>query len=174
MWVVKGKTVSGKDVEYKVPAGRDTDKAFVMALAFQEHGKVAPDDALTAETTVNWTSDSVVSLKDPFAILARQNFAVDKRVKKGVWERHSVRAYRTIESATEALESAASEFPNDMFRIVATATTSDVVAVSKNAFDKVGEQPDAPTEETSTSVGDAPTATEAPTPAKKTPARKAA
>lgn len=140
MWVVKGKTVAGKDVSYNVPAGKDTDKAFVMALAFQEHGKASPDDALTAETNVLWTSDNVISLDNPITITKRENYGVDKRISKGVWERHSQRAYRTIESATEALESAASEFPGDKFRIVATYTTSDVVAVSKNAMDAVGEK----------------------------------
>lgn len=168
MWVVKGKTVSGKEVEYKVPAGKDTDKAFVMALAFQEHGKAEPDDALTAETTVSWISDNVVNLaaKDAEITLSqRQNFAVDRQVAKGVWERQTTRAYRTLDSACDALESAASEFLSEKYRIVETTITSVVVAVSKNAFDTVSEKPDAPEEpksDTSTATGDAPTVADAP------------
>jgi hypothetical protein len=145
MWVVEGKTVAGKNVSYKIPAGKDTDKAFVMALAFQEHGKAEPDDALTAETTVTWTSDNVVNLPETIELSHRANYAVDKRVSKGVWQRHSQRAYRTLESATEALESAASEYPGDKFRIVVTATTETVVAISKNALKtEVTEKPDVP------------------------------
>lgn len=154
MWVVKGKTVNGKDVEYKVPAGKDTDKAFVMALAFQEHGKAEPDDALTAETTVTWTSDNVMNV-GPIAIAKRQNFGVDKRIAKGVWARHSQRAYRTIESATEALESAASEYPNDKFRITATTQVVEVVAQSKNVMQlEATEEPDKPKEETTATTGE--------------------
>jgi hypothetical protein len=148
MWVVEGTTVAGKTVSYKVPAGKDTDKAFVMALAFQEHGKAAPDDALTAETTVTWASDNVVTLPDALVTSIRKNFAVDKRIARGVWERHSTRAYRTLESATDALESAASEYPSDKFRILVTTTTTEVVAISKNAFPaEVTEEPEAPKED---------------------------
>jgi hypothetical protein len=142
MWIVKGKTVAGKDVEYKVPAGKDTDKAFVMALAFQEHGKSNPDDALTAETTVTWSSDNVTNLPNPIVLGQRVNYIVEMRVSKGVWERHSVRAYRNTDSAVEALESAASEFPGEKFRIVETETTTRVSIVSKNAFTLADEKPD--------------------------------
>lgn len=138
MWVVKGKTVSGKDVEYKVAAGKDTEKAFVLAMAFQEHGKVVADDDLTAESEVTWTSDNVHVLPTVITLKVRRNYGVDKRIKKGEWERHSTRAYRTLESATEALESAASEYPNDIFRIVETETASHVRAVSKNGLDVLG------------------------------------
>lgn len=143
MWIVKGRTISGKQVEYKVPAGKDTDKAFVMALAFQEHGKAAPDDALTAETEVIWTSDSVTLLNELSVFLnERANFAVEKRVKKGVYERFSARAYRSTEAAVEAMESAASEYPNDVFRIVETFTSTSVIAVSKNGYEIKDEEPD--------------------------------
>lgn len=134
MWVVKGKTITGKEVEYKVPAGKDTDKAFVMALAFQEHGKHSPDDALTAETSVTWTSDNVAELTDYITLSVRTNYGVDKRVGKGEWVRHSTRAYRSSEAATEALESAASEYPDEKFRIVCTTTIAEVTAVSRNAY----------------------------------------
>jgi hypothetical protein len=144
MWIVKGKTVAGKDVEYKVPTGKDTDKAFVMALAFQEHGKSNPDDALTAETTVTWSSDNVTNLPNPIVLGQRVNYIVEMRVSKGVWERHSVRAYRNTDSAVEALESAASEFPGEKFRIVETETVTRVSIVSKNAFTLAEEKPDTP------------------------------
>lgn len=146
MWVVKGKTIAGKEVQYKISAGKDTEKAFVMAQAFQEHGKASPDDDLTAEVEVLWSSDNVMTLPTPISLRARENYGVEKRIKKGVWERHSARAYRTSESASEALESAASEYPNDQFRIVKTVTTSQVVIVSKNALPIVGEVPDKPEE----------------------------
>lgn len=149
MWVVNGKTANGMDVEYKVPAGKDTDKAFVLALAFQQHGAVSADDPLTAETSVRWTSDNIANLEAPIHLFNRSNFAVDRRVSKGVWERHSQRAFRSLEAASEVLESAASEFPDDKFRIVATNTTSDVVAVSKNALLNADEKPDEPKPETS-------------------------
>lgn len=142
MWVVNGKTTNGIDVEYKVPAGKDTDKAFVLALAFQQHGAVSADDPLTAETNVRWTSDNIANLETPIQLFNRSNYAVDLRVSKGVWTRHSLRAFRSLEAASEVLESAASEFPNDKFRIVATYTTSAVVAVSKNALLNVDEKPD--------------------------------
>lgn len=176
MWIVKGKTVNGKDVEYKVPVGKDTDKAFVMALAFQDHGKAEPEDALTAETSVTWTSDNVVPIPTPLIISKRQNWGVDKRVTKGVWTRHSARAYRTLEAAEEALESAASEYPNDKFRIVVTTTVSEVVAISKTAhIDEITEEPEAPKEETTEAKGDAVTETPAPaTPKRKPSTTKAA
>jgi hypothetical protein len=135
MWVVKGQTAEGRIVEYKVPAGKDTERAFVMALAFQEHGKTSPSDPLTAETDVLWTSDNVMNLPTPLTIKSRANFGIERRVSKGVWERHSQRAFRTRESATEALETAASEYPNDKFRIVASETSATVIAVSKNTMD---------------------------------------
>jgi hypothetical protein len=133
MWVVKGKTTAGKDVEYKVPAGKDTDKAFVLALAFQQHGATDAEDPLTAETTVTWTSDNVVPVP-AFVLASRVNYAVDRQVDKGEWVRHAVRAFRSMEAATEVLESAASEYPSEKFRIVRTETTSAVVAQSKNVL----------------------------------------
>lgn len=147
MWVVTGKTTAGNEVQYKVPAGKDTDKAFVLALAFQQHGAANADDPLTAETEVKWTSDNIQDLPTPITLMNRSNYAVDIRVSKGVWHRHSQRAFRSLEAAGEVLESAASEFPTDKFRIVATHTVSQVVAVSKNALDNVGEEPDKPVEE---------------------------
>jgi hypothetical protein len=142
MWVVNGKTANGNDVEYKVSAGKDTDRAFVLALAFQQHGAVNADDPLTAETTVQWTSDNIAKLEATVRLYERSNYAVDRRVAKGVWERHSPRAFRSLEAASEVLESAASEYPDEKFRIVATVATSTVVAVSKNALLNVQETPD--------------------------------
>lgn len=144
MWVVQGKTVSGKNVEYKIQAGKDTEKAFVMAMAFQEHGKAEPEDDLTSEVAIVWTSDNVFTLPQRLTLMKRENFAVDKRIKKGVWERHSPRAFRTLESALDALESAASEYPNDQFRIVGNYTESEVISVSKNSLGSVNEEPDKP------------------------------
>lgn len=149
MWVVNGKTVGGKEVEYKVPTGKDTDKGYVMALAFQQHGAVDAEDPLTAEATVQWTSDNIASLSTPIQLFNRSNYAVDRRIGKGVWERHSQRAFRSLEAANEVLESAASEYPGEKFRIVATYTTAQVVAVSKNALLNADEKPDEPKAETS-------------------------
>lgn len=154
MWTVKGKTTAGKDVSYNVPTAKDTDKAIVLALAFQQHGQADAGDPLTPEATVEWSSDSVLRLETPVQLKTGSNYGVDRRVKKGVWERHSTRAYRSMEAAEEAMESAASEFPNDRFRIVETLVMSRVISVTKNAFVLVGEEPDpepleTPKEETS-------------------------
>lgn len=155
MWVVNGLTANGKTVEYKVPAGKDTDKAFVLALAFQEHGAVSADDPLTAETTVQWTSDNIAELDHKIRLFERSNFAVDRRIGKGLWERHTPRAFRSLEAASEVLESAASEYPSEKFRIVVTHTVSDVVAVSKNALLNAQETPDPVTDETKAEEGKA-------------------
>lgn len=153
MWSVKGKTVAGKDVEYKVPAGKDTDKAFVLALAFQQHGQTDASDPLTAEASVEWTSDSIMALPNAVVLKESKNFAVDRRVAKGVWERHSQRAYRSLEAAEEAMESAASEYPGDRFRIVETFTASTVISATKNSMDVIEEKPDEPKEETKSTEG---------------------
>lgn len=151
MWVVNGKTTKGNDVEYKVPAGKDTDKAFVLALAFQQHGAVNAEDPLTAETTVRWTSDNVMTLPTPIKLFERDNFAVDRRIGKGLWERHTPRAFRSLEAAEEVMESASSEYPGEKFRIVANVATATVVAISKNAQEAVAEVPDKPEPEAATS-----------------------
>lgn len=142
MWIVKGTTTSGKPVEYKVPTAKDTDKAFVLAMAFQEHGTKNAEDPLTASAEVAWTSDNVSPLSTPIILSDRKNFSVDKRISKGVWERHSQRAYRSLEAAEEALESAASEQPTEKFRIVLSETITSVVSVSRNALDMAAEKPD--------------------------------
>lgn len=128
-----------------MPAGKDTDKAFVMALAFQEHGKAEPDDALTSEVEVTWSSDNVVRLGEPISLNVRKNYGIEKRVNPKLWTRHSARAYRNVEAATEALESAASQYPGDQFRIVETYNETSVIAVSKNSVqngldNKAGEE----------------------------------
>jgi hypothetical protein len=171
MWVVKGKTTAGKTVEYKVPAGKDTDKAFVLALAFQEHGTKDAEDPLTTETVVTWTSDNVTSLPNPIVLSVRINYGLDRRVAKGEWERWSdagrARAFRSLEAASEALESAASEYPGERFRISATTVTTEVVAVSRNAVESLKETPDKPKEE----VESAPAESK---PNEEAPAKKAA
>jgi hypothetical protein len=50
------------------------------------------------------------------------------------------------------MESAASEYPNDVFRIVETFTSTSVIAVSKNGFDIVEEEPEPESEKTETPV----------------------
>lgn len=142
MWTVKGKTVAGKDVSIQVAAGKDTEKAFVLALAFQQHGQKDAGDPLTTEAAVEWTSDSIMPIPTVVVLKEGSNYAVDRRVKKGVWERHSQRAFRSLEAAEEAMESAASEFPDDQFRIVETYTVSRVVSITKTALNFVGEKPD--------------------------------
>jgi hypothetical protein len=179
MWVVNGKTSKGKDVEYKVSTGKDTDKAFVLALAFQQHGAVDAEDPLTAEAAVRWTSDNIKKLPQPVKLYERGNYGVDRRIGKGLWERHTPRAFRSMEAAEEAMESAASEYPDEKFRIVATVSTSEVVAISKNAVDIVSEEPDKPQEEdaeasTEEAKGEAPAEAPKPSRARKPAADKAA
>lgn len=172
MWIVRGKTVSGKDVEYKVPTGKDTDKAFVLALAFQEHGRTDSSDALTSEVDVTWTSDNVFTIENPIRLATRSNYAVEKRLGKGLYERFSTRAYRSSGAAVEAMESAASEFPNDIFRVVETYSATNVTHVSKNGLDVLNEKPEKveePKAETATAEGSKPK-----TPAKAAPKPKAA
>lgn len=131
-WVVEGKTISGETVRYKVAAGKDTDKAFVMALAFQEHGSKKPDDALTSEVTTLWVSENISRVPN-LTIMSRGNFDVQRMIAKGIWEKAIPRAFSKEEAALDALESKASEFPHDRFRIVRTTEIKDVVAESLTA-----------------------------------------
>lgn len=149
MWNVTGKTAQGAEVSYKVSAGKEADKAYVMALGLQDHGKTEGGltDALKWETiTVAWVADNV-QLIPAFTIVERTNYQVQKRIGKGLWERHSVRALRLLENATDALETAASENPSEVFRIVRTVTEECVVAVSKGDDVVATEKPDKPVKE---------------------------
>lgn len=174
MWIVTGITEKGETKKYNISVSRDTDKALVLAQAFQMHGRAHGEDPLSLDAKVEWTSDNVQSIP-AFVLKTLSNYAVDKRVGKGQWERHSVRAFRSLEAATEALESAASEFPGEKFRVVETVNVTSVVAVSKNAKDAVEETPD---KEAETPKGDetkeAPKETKAtPKAPTKTPAKAA-
>lgn len=141
MWIVTGVTENGAIKKYEINAPKETDKALILAQAFQVHGRTAGDDPLSLDATVEWTSDNVQSIP-AFNLKTISNYAVDKRVGKGQWERHSARAYRSLEAATEALETAASAHPKEKFRVVETVTESFVVAVSKNAQSIIEETPD--------------------------------
>ena len=142
MWIVNGKTVGGKEVSYKIPTSKDTDKGHIIGLAYAEHSKGLASDPLdfpSVETV--WTADNVQNIPH-YQVSEKSNFTVEKRVGKGLWERHSVRALRTIESAKEALEGAASADKAGKYRVVEAYTLTRVVAISKNAKDVVAEEPD--------------------------------
>lgn len=164
MWIVTGNTLAEQTISIRVPATKDTDKGNVIGLAFAEHAKTSPADPLKYDTLeVAWSFDNVHRVAE-VKIKHTVNYQVQKRVGKGLWERHSDRAFRNIESANEALEGAATGSPNDKFRIVQTYTDQAIVAVSKNAVDVIGEQPDKPVKAPAGLVNEEP----APKPAPKT------
>jgi hypothetical protein len=142
MWIITGKTLAGQDVSLKVAGSKGYDKGNVIGLAFAAHAQTSPTDPLDYPTLkTEWAFDNVQSIPE-LTLKSTSNYQVQKRVAKGVWERHSERAFRTEESAKEALEGAASTSPDDKFRIVRTLSITSVVAVSTNAVGAVDEKPD--------------------------------
>ena len=147
MWIVAGKTLAGKEVSYKIPVAKDTDKGQVIGLTYAEHSKGAPTDPLDFPSVeLTWTADNVQAIP-ALSLDERCNYVVEKRVGKGVWERSSVRALRTLASASEALEGFSSADKVGKYRVVETRTQTSVVAISKNATGAVNEVPDEPVQE---------------------------
>lgn len=148
MWISNGTTASGKEVSYKIPASKDTDKGHVIGLTYAEHAKGHPTDPLEFSTIkLNWSSDNVHTPANAHKLKVHSNYIVERRIGIGEWERVSPRAHRNAGNAEEVLEGFASANPEEKYRVKETFTAEYVTAVSKNAKDVIDEKPVEPVQE---------------------------
>jgi hypothetical protein len=144
MWIVTGTALDGTSVNIRIPAAKDADKNHIIGLAFAEQAVTEGASPLNYPTlNITWSLDSIQHIPS-VKLTSRTNYQLQKRVDKGLWDRYSARAFRNLDSASEALEGASAADPEAKFRVVVSITTTEIVAISKNATDVVAEEPDKP------------------------------